>query len=312
MYNKVGTDGTDFRLLHIGLCQKKDPPGMKEKLKTFFLMTIGSSLTAVGIYFFKFPNHFSTGGVSGLAVLANGLFPGLTPGTFVLVVNAALLLLGFLLIGRGFTFKTVYCSLLMSGLTYLLEWICPLSAPLTSQPTLELVFAILLPAIGSAVLFNVGASTGGTDIVAMLIKKYSGMNISYGLFVSDFLIVMATFFIFGIEVWLFSVLGFLAKVFVVNNVLEGINMSKYCTIITNREFEKPICDFITAVLHKSATISEAYTGAYSHNDKAVLLVALTRGQTIQLKKFIKALDKHTFMIMCNTSDICGKGFRETM
>ena len=141
-------------------------------LKEYILLTLGASMTALGIYFFKFPNHFSTGGVSGLSVILNGIFPQITPGTFVMVINVTLLLLGFLIVGRDFTVKTVYCSLLMSVLTYLLEKVVPMSKPLTGQPMLELVFAILLPAVGSAILFNAGASTGGTDIVAMILKKY--------------------------------------------------------------------------------------------------------------------------------------------
>lgn len=285
---------------------------MKNHLKTFLLLTLGASLTAIAIYFFKIPNHFSTGGVSGISVILNGIFPNISAGTFILIINNALLLLGFIVIGRSFTFKTVYCSLLMSGLTYLLEWICPLSAPLTSQPTLELVFAILLPAVGSALLFQIGASTGGTDIIAMIIKKYSHVNISVALFISDFLIVMACVFVFGIEAWLFSLAGFLSKVFVVNNVLESINMTKYCTVVTSREHETAVEDYITTTLHKSATLSEAYHGAYRKEEKVVFLVALNRHQARQLKTYLKALDHESFLIICNTSDVCGKGFREVV
>lgn len=281
-------------------------------LKEYVLLTLGASMTALGIYFFKFPNHFSTGGVSGLSVILNGIFPQITPGTFVMVINVTLLLLGFLIVGRDFTVKTVYCSLLMSVLTYLLEKVVPMSKPLTGQPMLELVFAILLPAVGSAILFNAGASTGGTDIVAMTIKKYSHVNISVALFCSDFLIVMATVLVFGMEAWLFSLLGFLSKVFVVNNVLEGINMSKYCTVVTSAAYEEEICTFITEKLHKSATYSETFKSAYRHEDKVVLLAALTRRQARELKAFLRSIDKESFVIISNSSDICGKGFREVI
>lgn len=281
-------------------------------LKDFGILTAGASLTAIGIYFFKFPNHFSTGGVSGLSVLLNGLFPEVSAATYVLIINIALLVIGFLILGRSFAFKTVYCSLLMSGLTYLLEKLCPLTKPLTGQPMLEIVFAILLPAVGSALLFQDGASTGGTDIVAMIIKKYSHVNISVALFISDFLIVMATVWIFGIETWLFSLLGFLAKVFMVNNVLESINMSKYCTVVTTKAHEEEVAAYITSRLHKSATLSEAYRGAYRRDEKVVFLVALTRRQARELKQYLKTLDHESFVIICNTSDICGKGFREVV
>jgi len=285
---------------------------MKEKLKTFLLMTVGTLLMSIGIYFFKFPNNFSTGGVSGISVLLGKVSPVLSAGSFVLIINIALLLVGFIFVGKKFGFKTVYCSLLMSGLIYILEIVCPLAKPLTSQPLLELLIAIFLPAAGSAILFNVGASTGGTDIVAMVIKKYASINISKALFCSDFIIVMLVFVVFGIETWLFSLVGFLAKVFLVNNMLESFNMSKFCTVITAPEHADAVAKFITETLHKSATRSDAYTGIFQSEPKTVFLSALTRKQAMLLKNFVKSLDKKSFVIMSNTSEIIGKGFREVI
>lgn len=284
---------------------------MKEKLKEFMVLTLGTVIMSVGIYFFKFPNNFTTGGVSGISVVLGAIVPGISPGTFVMIINVSLLIIGFIIIGKSFGIKTVYCSMLMSLLIYALERIGPMSQPLTTQPVLELVFAILLPACGSAILFNADASTGGTDIVAMVIKKYAKINISKALFISDIVIVMSTVFVFGIETWLFSLLGFLSKVFLVNNLLESINLSKYCTVIVSPENEEDVRRFITDTLHKTATVSEAYEGAYKNDKKAVFLVALKRKQAVMLKRYIKDLDSRTFMIISNTSDVCGRGFRET-
>ena len=263
---------------------------MKEKLKEFMVLTLGAVIMSVGIYFFKFPNNFSTGGVSGISVVLGALVPGLSPGTFVMIINVSLLIIGFIIIGKSFGIKTVYCSMLMSLLIYVLERVCPVSRPLTTQPD---------------------ASTGGTDIVAMVIKKYAKINISKALFISDIVIVMSTAFVFGIETWLFSLLGFLSKVFLVNNLLESINLSKYCTVIVSPENEEDVRKFITDTLHKTATVSEAYEGAYKNDKKAVFLVALKRKQAVMLKRYIKDLDSRTFMIISNTSDVCGRGFRET-
>lgn len=281
---------------------------MNKKIKEFIIITLGTVLIALGIYFFKFPNNFSTGGVSGISVILGAIFPHFSSGLIMLIINVSLLVLGFIFTNNGFCFKTVYCSLLMSLLTYVLEIVCPLSKPLTSQPVLELVFAILLPAIGSAILFNYDASTGGTDIVAMIIKNHTHLNISKALFCSDALIVMLTFFVFGVETWLFSLLGFLSKVLVVNNAIENLNTSKYFTIITEKEAE--IKEYITVTLHKDATVSKDYFGAFSGSKKSVLLTVVTRHQGILLKNHVKAIDPHSFVIINNTSDIIGKGFRE--
>ena len=281
-------------------------------LISFFMLTLGTALMSAGIYFFKFPNNFSTGGVSGISVLLGAVIPGISPGTLVLVINGLLLFVGFIFVGKNFGIKTVYCSSLMSVLIFILERICPLTHPQTSNPLLDLVYAILLPAVGSALLFNLDASTGGTDIIAMIIKKYSSVNISKALFIADSAIVMLTFFVFGSEIWLYSLLGFLAKVFMVNSILENINMSKYCTVVAAKEQADLINGYITEVLHKTATVSDSFSGAFTNDSKCLILVALNRRQTILLKKFVKELGKKTFIIVTNTSDICGKGFREVV
>ena len=281
---------------------------MKNKLKDFLLMTLGTLLIVAGVYFFKFPNNFSTGGVSGIAIIFGRLTP-VTPGTLTLIINVALMLVGFIFVGRDFGIKTVYCCTLQSVLTYVLEFVCPLSAPLTSQPFFELVIAIFLTAAGSAVLFNVDASSGGTDIIAMIIKKHSDMNISVALFVADCLIVGAAFFVFGIETWLFCVVGFLAKVLFVNTILESINLSKCCIVIVEPQYEEPIRIFITETLKRSATVSEEFRGAYGDDNKSVMILVLNRHQTVLLKKFVRELDKKAFVIVTNTSEVLGKGFR---
>ncbi|MBE7043461.1 MAG: YitT family protein [Ruminococcaceae bacterium] len=281
---------------------------MKKFLKDFLLLTFGTVFMTIGIYFFKFPNHFSTGGVSGISMLLEGIFPSLSSGLIMMVINLFLLLVGFVFVGKEFGIKTVYCSILLSVLTYALEFILPMDAPFTDNKLLELIFAILLPAIGSALLFNLGASTGGTDIVAMIIKKHSNLNISNALLCADMVIVMLTVFIFGIETWLYCILGLVSKVFVVNIVIESLNTSKYFTIITT--CEKEISQFITTELHRGATLSSYYSGAFSQDEKSVILTVVNRSQAITLRDYIKSVDPHAFIIINNTSNIIGKGFRE--
>ena len=142
-------------------------------IREWLMITAGILIMTAGIYFFKFPNHFSTGGVTGIAIVLGHYIPSMTPGIFVTVINVALLLLGFAVFGKSFGLKTVYASLLMSGMLDLLEVVCPMEGPMTNQPLVELMFAVGLPAVGSAILFNLGASSGGTDIVAMILRKYT-------------------------------------------------------------------------------------------------------------------------------------------
>ncbi len=278
----------------------------RAEIKNFLLITLGTVLTAVGIYFFKFPNNFSTGGVSGISILLGKLVPFLSPAVSMWVINLILLLIGFLFFGRGFGLMTAYCSMLYSFLTWLFEVIYPMTAPFTDQPFLELCFAMMLPAVGSAILFNCNASTGGTDIVAMILKKYTSLDIGKALLVSDALIAFSACFVFDIRTGLFSLLGLIIKAFVVDSVIESINLCKYFSIVTS--CPDAICDYIIREMNRSSTVIDAI-GAYSHEDRKVILVACRRSEAVRLRQYIKTVDPKAFMFITNTSEIIGKGFR---
>lgn len=276
------------------------------EIKNFLLITLGTVLTAVGIYFFKFPNNFSTGGVSGISILLGKLVPFLSPAVSMWAINLILLLIGFLFFGRGFGLMTAYCSMLYSLLTWLFEVIYPMTAPFTDQPFLELCFAMMLPAVGSAILFNCNASTGGTDIVAMILKKYTSLDIGKALLVSDALIAFSACFVFDIRTGLFSLLGLIIKAFVVDSVIESINLCKYFSIVTS--CPDAICDYIIQEMNRSSTVIDAI-GAYSHENRKVILVACRRSEAVRLRQYIKTVDPKAFMFITNTSEIIGKGFR---
>ena len=121
------------------------------KLKNFIFMNLGCILLSLGVYFFKIPNGFATGGVTGIGTVLGKITP-ITPAMWIWILNIALLLLGFIFLGKQNSVKTIYCSMFYSAVTYLLELFVPLSAPLTNQPLLELVYAMLLTSIGSAII----------------------------------------------------------------------------------------------------------------------------------------------------------------
>ena len=254
---------------------------------------------------FKFPNNFSFGGVTGAAIVLSALMPT-TPGNLTLFINVALLIIGFIFLGRSFGIRTVYVSLLMSAGLSLAEVWFPMKQALTSQPVLELVYAVVLPAFSSAILFNVGASGGGTDIIAMILKKYTRLNIGAALFFVDLGIIIAACIVFDAQTGLFSLCGLLAKSLVVDNVIESINMCKYFTIICNNP--QPICDFITKELNRSATVYKA-EGAYEHNQKSVIITIMKRSQAVELRNYIRENQPTAFIAITNSSEIIGKGFR---
>ena len=278
---------------------------MKEKLKEYAIITLGALLSGLGLYYFKMPNHFSTGGVSGISIILGGLVPDISTGTINFVLNMVLLVVGFFFFGKGFGVKTAYASILMSSVVSVLEIIHPMTAPFTDQPLLELIFAVGIPSVGSAMLFNVGASSGGTDVIAMIVKKYRNVDIGKALLISDVAVVIAACFVFGVETGMFSSLGLVMKTLVVDMVIESINLNKFFTIVTTKPDE--IVHYIHEDLHRGATIEEA-EGSFTHEKKYVILTATKRQQAVALRTFVRKKDPHAFIMITNSSEIVGKGF----
>ena len=285
---------------------KKPAKPTKSSILSFLLLNLGLFMTALGISLFKTPNHFAIGGVSGLAILANYFFPQMDVGVFMAIINVVFLLLALVTVGWDFGSKTVYSSFALSFFVSICSAIFPMDAPFTNDTMLELCFAILLPAVGSAIVFNLGASTGGTDILAKILNKYISLEIGKCLFVSDFLITVGSCLAFGIRTGLYCILGLIIKASLVDVVIDSINVRK-CVVIISREY-KAIEEYITKVLHRGATTHVGY-GAYSHEQKEVITTVLSRRQAVLLRNFIRQTDPHAFITITNSSEIIGKGFR---
>lgn len=270
------------------------------------LLNSGLFLTALGIAMFKTPNHFAFGGTSGVSIILSTLFPKWNVGVFMWIVNALLVLLGFIFLGIRSMGWTIYSSFALSFFVSLCESVYPLSAPMTNDTLLELAYAVILPAVGSALVFNAGASTGGTDIIAMILHKYTSLEIGRALMISDLGIVLIAAYIYGAQTGLYCILGLVLKCTVVDGMIESFNLRKVCTIISDHPDE--VENFIIDKLHRSATEQEAF-GAYTKSEKKVLMTVLTRSEATQLRIFMRKVDPHAFMTIVNSSEIVGKGFR---
>lgn len=268
------------------------------------IITLSIMVTVVGVYFFKFPNHFAFGGVTGFSAVISKV-TDLSASQFTFVMNMGLIVIGFLFLGKDFGIRTVYASVLMSVLLEVCEVLWPLERPLTDEPLLELIFAVFLPGAGAAVLFNIGASSGGTDIIAMILKKHTSLDIGSVLFLVDLVTVVLAFFVFDATTGLFSALGLLAKSLVVDGVIESINQCKCFNIVCDDA--DPICDYIINKLHHSATVYRA-EGAFTHHQKTVIMTTMHRGEAMRLRNFIRQVEPTAFMLIMNSSEIIGKGF----
>lgn len=274
-------------------------------LKEYSYLTVGTLIMVVGIYFFKFTNNFCFGGVTGMAVLFSG-FTIFSASDLTFIINMVLLVVGFLFVGKSFGVKTVYVSILMSVALSVLGKIYPLTKPLTNEPVLEFMFAVFLPSLGSAMLFDAEASSGGTDILAMILKKYTSLNIGVTLMIVDVAITVIAFAVYGPKTGLFSVAGLLTKTLMIDSVIENMNLCKYFTVVCDDP--ESICDFIHKELDRSATIFNA-EGSYQHNEKKIILTVMKRNQAVRLRKFIRQQQPSAFIMITNSSEIIGKGFR---
>ena len=279
--------------------------GGKAKLKDFALLNLGTLILTIGVYFFKFPNHFTTGGVSGISIILHALIPGVSMGDANLVLNLFLLLLGWIFLGSSFGLKTAYSSVMYSLLTIVFERVLPLDGPLTDQPFVELLFAVGLPAVGSAILFSVNASSGGTDILAMLLRKWVSVEIGTALVLSDFVVAASACVVYDIRTGLFSMLGLIIKALLVNQVMDNLHSYKIFQIVTS--CPDRICEYIMKTLNHSATILDG-EGSYRHKHCKVLITVVNRSQALRLQQFVRAEDPESFITITTTSQIIGKGF----
>ena len=285
------------------ISQRREQPG---RVKFFLLLNLGLILTALGIVVFKAPNHFALGGTSGISIIISTLNPGLPVGAIMWIVNAVLVVLGFIFLDRDSMGWTIFSSFALSAYVSLFEQLIPLSAPLTDDTLLELIFAVMLPGIGSAFVFNIGASTGGTDILAMILKKHTSLQIGTALLVADMGIVAWAAILYGPRTGLYCVLGLVAKELVVDQFIESVNTSKVVSIIADDP--QPIMDYIVHDLHRTATLRYE-RGGFSGRSFETIVTVLNRHEAAQLRNYVRSLEPNAFMTIVSSSEIIGRGFR---
>ncbi|EQB86016.1 uncharacterized membrane-anchored protein YitT (DUF2179 family) [Clostridium punense] len=282
---------------------------MKKTIYEYIMITIGLLLVAAGVYFFLIPNDLAAGGVTGLAMVINYYFPVLNVGAIMLVLNVILFIIGFIFIGSGFGIKTIYSSLMLSFMISMMEELFPMAGPITNDIFINLIFGILVGAIGMAIVFNQNASTGGTDIVAKILNKYVHLEIGKGLLLADLLVTLLAIAAFGATVGMYSLLGVIINGFTVDSAIQGLNIIKKVEIVSSKGAE--IKNFIIKELDRSATLYDA-KGAYSLQNKEVITTVLGKREVIRLKNYIKEIDPKAFIITYNVHETLGEGFTDLM
>ena len=281
------------------------------KFKDWMYMNFGIVLIACATYFFLVPNHFVTGGMTGLATMLGDIFSFLTTSTWLMILNVTMLIVGFIFLGKRTGIWTVYCSLSYTSLMLVLEKIVPISHPLTDESFMELCFGILIYAVGTAVIFYAGASSGGMDIMALIVQKYAKLDVGKAVLCVNTTIAIGAIFTFAhyennIERSILSMIGLFANSFIIDIVIDNFHSCKYCVVITDKT--ELVSEYIMNQLHHGVTITDAI-GAYTQTKKGMIHTVCRRYEAIKLRAAIKKIDENAFIVVTTSNEIIGKGFR---
>lgn len=278
---------------------------MRLFFKDFFLLTLGAFMDAAGFYFFLAPNDIAAGGINGLALVINTFFPTIPLGGIILGLSILLLITGFILVGSVFGLKTIYCSIIIPVMIWIMEKTVPLHNPLSNDTLLQLIFGVLISGIGLAILFNRNASSGGTDIAARILHKFSHINMGKSLLIIDFFITIAAAFTFGISKGMYAVLGVILYAFVIDYVIDGLKISRHVSIITVQS--ELVKRYIVEELQRGATLYSA-RGAYTDQEREIIVTIVNRREFIRLRSYIHEIDPHAFISIQNAHEVLGEGF----
>lgn len=278
---------------------------MKGKVIQFLLINIGLGIMALGLHVFLIPADLAVGGVTGLAMVIQNFLPSINLGFLMIGFNIILFTLGFLLIGREFGGLTIYCSFALSGIIGMFEWIIPLQEPIVEDIILNLVFGIVIQGIGMALVFYQNASTGGTDIIAKIINKFTSIDIGKSLFMSDALITLMAGITFGLTLGLYAFIGILINGLIIDRVIAGFDEKIQVMIIS--EQHKPINHFILEELGRGSTFFSGI-GGFSNENKHIINCILSRKEYLRLKHYVAINDPHAFISMSFVHEVLGEGF----
>ena len=271
----------------------------KNTVKDFIIITFGTLIVAISVYFFMLPSHIAVGSGTALAMVASNFIP-LPVSTLSLILNVFLLIIGFLLIGKEFGAKTVYCSILMPLYLAVFEWLLPNFQSLTQDPLLDVICYILVVGIGLAILFPRNASSGGLDIVAKILNKYMKIDLGVAMSVSGILVSLTSAFCYDTKTVVISVLGTFFGGILVDYFIFGMNIKRRVCIISPKL--DIFVDFILHELHSGATLNEII-GAYDNTPRKEIITIVDRQEYRKLMDFVRKEDPNAFVTVYAVSEM---------
>ena len=272
---------------------------VRNTIKEFTIITIGTIIVAAAVFFFMMPSHVSVGSGAALAMVLSN-FIALCVSTITLIMNVGLLIIGFLLVGPEFGIKTVYCSILMPLIMGLFEILFPNFQSITQDPFLDVVCYILVVGVGLAILFPRNASSGGLDIVAKIMNKYLRMDLGKAMSISGMLVALSSALCYDSKTVVLSLLGTYFGGIIVDHFIFDNNIKRRVCVISPELDE--IVDFVLHQLHSGATLNEII-GAYDHTPRTEMITIVDKQEFKRLMNHIREVDPNAFVTVYSVSEM---------
>ncbi len=276
-----------------------------DKIRNGILLVFGCAVMGLAYALFLIPHHFVPGGVSGIAIIINA-FAGWPVGALIVVLNVPVFLFGLKTMGKRYVLNSLAGMIVSSAFIDLFNRVLRLPSA-TDNAVLAAIYGGITLGVGLGIVFRGRASTGGSDIIGMVLSKHTGLSLGFGIMIADFVVISASGLAFGsLEAPLYGYLVLFLSTKVIDMVLEGWSYSKLVIITSSRTEE--IADFILHKLDRSGTALRSRS-LYLNREGEIILTVVHRKQLSDLRSFIKKTDPEAFVVINDTYDVLGKGFK---
>lgn len=283
--------------------KKEEKASVKKILKEIIGTIVGSFTMAVGIALFLLPNQLSSGGIAGIATITYYLLK-IPMGTVIMAINIPLFLFSGYKIGKAFFIKSIIGTISLSFFIDILDKI----EPLTNDRFLACVYGGIIIGIGTAILLKENSSTGGSDLISYIAKKYNPtIRTSNIILIIDFIIICLNMLFFKeIEIGLYSAIAIYLMGKIIDILFEGIYFTKMMIIISDKseEIAKSIENEI-----KRGTTGIYGKGMYTNKEKLILMCVAPRKDIAKIKLMARKIDANSFIIITNSREVLGQGFK---
>ena len=273
----------------------------KNLVAEYFFVILGAAVVALGFNLFLFPNQVASGGVSGIRTILHGLF-GWNAGLVQYAFNIPLFIAGVLILGKSFGFKSLLGTLALPFFVILTEDM----EVATTEPLLAAIFGGIVVGLGIGLVFKGKASTGGTDLLAQIITKYTGLTLGTSVLIIDGVIAVSAAIVFDLEKGLYAIVALFVTTKTIDVIQMGFSQSKMVYIITNKQDE--VRDAIYRDVNRGVTKLPA-VGGYTGEERPVIMVVVYQTEFTKLKQVVKNVDPSAFVIVSDAYEVLGEGFK---